>query len=105
MIFIINLFYLGTGRYVPGNTSSMDTTGPRPNYDPFTGSGRYVPDSGPSSSRKTTNSTQDPFTGAGRYVPNGDNDQPTRPLSASQSSIISTNISPIIIICRYVLFI
>jgi hypothetical protein len=67
----------------------MDTTGQRTNYDPFTGAGRYVPDAGSSSTRKTTNTTQDPFTGTGRYVPNGDNDQPPRPLSASQSSIIS----------------
>ncbi len=89
MIFIIDDF-LGTGRYVPDNTSSMDTTGQRANYDPFTGAGRYVPDGRVSSGKKATNSNADPFTGAGRYVPNGDNDQPTRPLSASQSSIIST---------------
>ena len=37
----------------------------------------------------TTAVNQDPFTGGGRYVPNGDNDQPRRPLSASQSSVIS----------------
>jgi hypothetical protein len=67
----------------------MNTTGQRTNYDPFTGAGRYVPDAKQSSDRKTTNTTQDPFTGAGRYVPNGDNDQPSRPLSASQSSVIS----------------
>ncbi len=67
----------------------MNTAGQRTNYDPFTGAGRYVPDARPLSSGRTTNSTQDPFTGAGRYVPNGDNDQPARPLSASQSSVIS----------------
>jgi hypothetical protein len=87
-LFIIDDF-LGTGRYVPGSTSSMNTAGPRTTYDPFTGAGRYVPDAGQSSDKKTTNSTQDPFTGAGRYVPNGDNNQSSRPLSASQSAVIS----------------
>jgi hypothetical protein len=80
---------LGGGRYVPGSTSSMDTTKPRTNNDPFTGAGRYVPDTKATSNRNATTINQDPFTGNGRYVPNGDNDQPRRPLSASQSSVIS----------------
>lgn len=69
----------------------MDAAGQRTNYDPFTGAGRYVPDSSASSSvgKKGTNVNQDPFTGTGRYIPNGDNNQPSRPLSASQTSVIS----------------
>ncbi len=95
--FKLLIHILGGGRYVPGNTSPMDTTGPRPNQDPFTGSGRYVPDAKPSSGRNTTN--LDPFTGSGRYVPNGDNDQQKRPLSASQSTVNSNN--EIISLCSF----
>jgi hypothetical protein len=92
---------LGGGRYVPGNSSPMDTTGQRPNNDPFTGSGRYVPDARTSLGRNTTTTTQDPFTGTGRYVPNGENDQPKRPLSASQSSVISMKYF-FILICAFI---
>jgi hypothetical protein len=67
----------------------MDTSRQRTNQDPFTGAGRYVPDAGSSSGRKETNPDQDPFTGTGRYIPNGSNDQPSRPLSASQSAVMS----------------
>jgi hypothetical protein len=84
--------FIGTGRYVPGDTTSMDIAGQRTNYDPFTGAGRYVPDANSSSSslaKKGTNGNHDPFTSSGRYIPNGDNEQPSRPLSASQSSVIS----------------
>ncbi|CAF3244551.1 unnamed protein product [Rotaria socialis] len=86
--------FTGDVRYVPIGTSPMDTTGPQTNNDPFTGTGRYVPNVTPnvslSSTRKETTSNQDPFTGAGRYTPNDSNDQPTRPLSASQSTVIKT---------------
>ncbi|CAF2319820.1 unnamed protein product [Rotaria sp. Silwood2] len=83
--------FTGSGRYVPGSTSAMDTTGQQANYDPLTDPGRYVPNASSSTSRKETNSIQDPFTGTGRYIPNGGNEQSTRPLSASQSSVIKTD--------------
>jgi hypothetical protein len=88
LIFINNEF-LGTGRYVPGGSASTDTRGQRSNQDPFTGAGRYVPETTSASGGKQTNPTLDPFTGAGRYIPNGSNDQSPRPLSASQSAVIS----------------
>lgn len=90
MLLLINI--LGGGRYVPGN-SPMDTTTQRSNQDPFTGSGRYVPD-GRASSAKKPIANQDPFTGTGRYIPNGDNDQPPRPLSASQTTVLSIKSFP-----------
>ncbi|CAF1237053.1 unnamed protein product [Rotaria sordida] len=79
--------FTGNGRYVPGSISNMDTTREQTNDDPFIGSGRYVPNT----NRREINSNEDPFTGTGRYIPNDSNDQSTRPLSASQSSVIKTD--------------